>query len=331
MYWNVPSWKDKELYPASTSKPTIWAWEFLRRNAGYRATWMRYNAALRQAATSLGLHDYILAVLADTPVAWSTLRRTIQQNIEAEIESQTSDQIKEQSDLERQTEKIMHIWSGMVNDELTKILEISPQPPFTRPEQILANEFGIDWLISPNWVSEEAVIRCRFTDDPKTARKKVMPSLEVENTHRASIGQKLSLPQLGANLKNFLGSKSSSRVFSTPNWQMIAFDLRLPIAPQIAGLQQELEEEAKQRAEKKLISRLAMRRFEKRHFQTYLRSLDAIASGATMDEIVSVLLPHELPINNTAGGFAPRKKVEKWLAAAERLRDMDYRRLALSM
>lgn len=158
-----------------------------------------------------------------------------------------------------------------------------------------------------------------------------MPSLEVENTHRTSIGQKLSLPQLGANLKNFLDSKSSSRVFSTPNWQMIAFDLRLPIAPQITGLQQELEEEAKQRAEKKLISRLAMRRFEKSHFQNYLRSLDAIASGATMDEIVSVLLPHELPINNTAGGFAPRKKVEKWVTAAERLRDLDYRRLSLSM
>jgi hypothetical protein len=43
-YWTPPDWSDASAYPRPSSQRRLFAWEFLRRNAGYVADWKRFVA-----------------------------------------------------------------------------------------------------------------------------------------------------------------------------------------------------------------------------------------------------------------------------------------------
>jgi hypothetical protein len=43
--WGVPDWRDAKAYPKTNQiSLTLWKWEFLRRDEGYRKDWLSYQA-----------------------------------------------------------------------------------------------------------------------------------------------------------------------------------------------------------------------------------------------------------------------------------------------
>lgn len=331
MNWGIPDWRDEAAYPVKDSSPVIWAWEFLRRNEEYRTAWLRYEDAVRNAGEAVSQPKFLTAVLEDTGAAWEEWRTHVRQTVQAEIDDQQDLPEEQRFDLEHQSRTIERFSGQELNEVIAKTLGL-PEPSMfgSNPHQILGRQFGIDWLLSPRVASATGKSPVRFNDDPSQAKRMVSAIPTIRHSPPPGLGSRLSLTQLAENLRRSLDEKKSPAVFSTPDWQMVAFDLRLPIAPQLKGLQAVLDKAAEERESKGELKRLVARRIETRHFKTYLRVLDATARSVAIDEIVRVLLPHEVQANTTAGGFAPRKKVEKWISAAERLRDADYRRLPIS-
>jgi len=105
----------------------------------------------------------------------------------------------------------------------------------------------------------------------------------------------------------------------------IRFDLEYPLAPQLAAAKQLLLEERKRLAAQNQI-RPVTNRQRARLYQTYLRVLDAEASGATVEEIRQTLFPNHRNIYPERSG---EQAVRDALEAATKLRDGDYRNLPL--
>jgi len=105
----------------------------------------------------------------------------------------------------------------------------------------------------------------------------------------------------------------------------IRFALEHPLAPQLAAAEQLLKTERDRLAEQKQIEPVTTRN-RARLYQTYLRVLDAEASGATIQEIAETLFPdrpNDYP--DRTGDQAVRDALE----AAKKLRDGGYRNLPL--
>jgi hypothetical protein len=110
----------------------------------------------------------------------------------------------------------------------------------------------------------------------------------------------------------------------------IEFDLTRPLEPQLESVKTMLQNRQKRMIREGIVDAAAVgRRARRPEYRNYLRVLDALEEkGFPRSEVVPVpaledlaedLVPHGKPL--------PTQNLRKWISAARRLRDHDYRHL----
>lgn len=104
----------------------------------------------------------------------------------------------------------------------------------------------------------------------------------------------------------------------------LAFDLTMPIAQQIEAAERWLLSAQRTRSEKGEFTAPASVRMHADKYPLYLRTFDAVTSGATREEIAAELAPDA---SNEYPDFTGNKTIANRYNAAERMVKSDYRQL----
>lgn len=110
-----------------------------------------------------------------------------------------------------------------------------------------------------------------------------------------------------------------------PGLAVAKLDLRLPLPAQIKALETELRSVQKQLVHEGSI-KINNPRKHLENFPFYIRALDAVTQGASIEEMTSILNPLA---KNTYPDKGAEKTVRNWLAAAQRLSATEYRFIPL--
>lgn len=110
-----------------------------------------------------------------------------------------------------------------------------------------------------------------------------------------------------------------------PEEEEVLFNLEWPIGPQIIAAQHHLDRMKKHREDKGEILPEAKRNHIER-WRDYLRLLDAETAGATTRRMAEIIYPE---VDNVDPDYAGNRTVLNRLNAARKLRDGDYRLIAI--
>ena len=291
MSFTPPDWRDESNYPdpKETTSLHFWAWEFLRRNKDYQHTWDEYAARLRAIGQRLPkLNGYIERIVTDNFPAASMERE--QEKNEA-MDSLLSEQ-PEYFHLSPPAEpgESLAAWEARAG---------AVGGAFLRPmDSFLGEKWGLDRLVNP---------AARFSSDG-------FASVRFLNSGTAL--------KFGATpVKGGMPRKDDPAHPLTGYLFSALFDLRLPDDVLRAQFNQVLE------MKKRRIAASHFKPYSGRpekslpNFRNHLRTLDALAAGATVKEIAETILPHYSDTEDA------RKTVANWKTRAIKIRDVEYAHL----
>jgi hypothetical protein len=326
--WGIPDWKDEAAYPdPKSTSATRWAWEFLRRNSDYRKDWARYiERAAKAAGEDPALRDLVAAMRDATAEAWKAFRGKYSG-----------------------PGKTTHAHWGDLVDTLEMsdcMYECSPPPlpdethrehlarcgKLTRTPLVhaLGQRWGLEQIEPPHLSKLPGLGRLCFKNSALRGPAELdfrLAAPGVSGFTRDAVLTTEERKEEAARAFEYL-----LRHFGHAHFQNVAFDLRLPLEAQLNFAGRALKAAAELGEERGDFKRLSARNIDARSFRNYLRALDAVEiESAKSRDIVKVILPSEADRDNAAGEYAPSKKVDKWIAAAEALRDGGYRALPLNV
>ena len=311
------NWRDLTEYPdPKTASANRWAWEFLRRNLDYEADWQRYASAMRAVASRVPeISQYVECLLADTLESWTQLRAAFTDDT-AFAEQLTSLYAR----LSREDE--MNVWDPpRLPGETISAYQNRVEKCMRRPlSRALGEKWGLAKIAQPANATY-SIPQVVFLNAGVWGS---YDSLDYRS-YKGTASRKQWLQYCEWVIEN-LGSEfphgGTERL-------LIAFDLRYPIEPQIAGAKAHLKDrQAKLKSDGAIDPQRA---HSKRpdDWLNYLRALDAVANNVKVNDIVSALLPDDAWLNTLDNDYKPKKAVEKWLKTGEQLTRAAYKRIAL--
>jgi hypothetical protein len=251
-----PNWKDPSLYPGPDTSNCRWAWEFLRRNTEYAATWDRYAAQLRKAVegvpTAVRWVEFELSAvpgsLGDEHHACAVAFRSIEREALDVFNPPRSEGEGRKAYLQRMADSRTR-WSSM---------------PLARA---LGLEWGIERIVNPAAKIDAFLPPLMFT------RQKGVRMLYAGGLEEAARDAALD-------------DEAGHRL-------ILDIDLRWPteVLIDVVGGLLRREQAARARSGLKVIKK----RIRAEKYALYLRTLDGIAAGATLARVAEILHPHEEP------------------------------------
>ncbi len=314
-------WRDASQYPnATNTSPVKWAWEFLRRNPDYSADWDRVAMALRAVAQRRpDMAGYVECLIKDSPDDWKLFKRdyvgppSLEQ---AEIEWYEAIDTAEE----------MQVYRPPRNDGETHAEYVQRVASYqTEPLQIaLGAKWQLSFMASPANPSSD-LFRVEFL--PRQSLGVSLPNLD----HRY-LKKRLQRPEWLAFCERSIleqGDKFPGMGTLAQEHIAVSFDLRYPLKSQFEAAQRWLESKQNRMVKRGHIETAKAHKKQPREWVNYLRALDADADGIEAGDIVKVLLPGEAKQDTYSNGYAPRKKVEAWIAAGRDLAQDGYKVIAL--
>jgi hypothetical protein len=323
--FEVPNWKDEAAYPITKdTKPTRWAWEFLRRNKSYQADWQTFaDAVLAKAREHPETLKYAAWRISPTSEAWEAFKAQF------ETEKEKGDAI---------TQHCATIFYG--RDARLLMFD----PPIAEGESMAAyrrrvskyTSYPLERYLGSKWGLESI-------KNPGIAVQRTFPGLQFKwslgnGWFIPNVDFRSDLAQFDANpIPHFTREEYAVRLVTglgefvgKPELETITFNLSLPIDEQVEGVRSYLKAHARIRSEAGEMQIVTQPRYEVRMYRNYLRAFDAKQAGAKPAEIVRCLLPNEAKANDAAHGYGASAKVKAWIKQAEFLVGSGYRFIPLA-
>lgn len=321
--WGIPDWRDEAAYPDSkTTSPTRWAWEFLRRNPGYRKDWARYiERATEAAGKDPALRDLVEAMQDATADAWKVFREKYSRPGKAGP-GEWCDLALKLEDAEAMFEYAPPRLPGESKREHVKRCGRVTCVPLA---VALARKWGLEGIEPPHLSKPWGAWRLRFKES--ALRGPAELDFRYSAPRVSGVAGDASLTAEERKEEAAMAFERLLRHFGHAHFQVVAFDLRLPLEAQLHFAERGLNAAAKLGEERGDFKRVRARNFTPRSFPHYLRALDATASGATVVDIVTAILPGE---DDSYPNRAASKKVAMWIRKGEELRDGGYRAIPLN-
>jgi len=316
----APNWKNDAEYPAEKdTRPTRWAWEFLRRNAQYQTDWQQYaDAVLAKADKHPETLEYAVWILTRTDEARRAFEAKFSTTQEKDIAFKR--------------------YHDTIFDYIDPTLRVY-DPPKVSGEADNSKKYyrlDLDVLLGRNWGLERI-------ENPRTERIGWPSGVRFKDTLgrgwfepnvdfreglaqvRAAPSQYLTAEKYAVRLVEDLGER-----LGRPELITITFNLALPLDEQVENAHAHMTAHARFRSDDGEIKLIPQPRYEARMYRNYLRAFDAKQAGAKPADIVKVLLPKEAKKNNAATGYNASAKVKAWIKRAEFLVETGYRFIPLA-
>lgn len=320
------NWQNIDEYPDPKSVgPRRWAWEFLRRNADYEADWQRLVSAMRTVALRHPeISGFVECLIVDTADSWNTLQAPFaDEKAFAEARHRWHNLLDEAQEMNAFDPPLI---AGETYGDYLRRVRKSIRSPLARA---LGKRWGVEHVYPPTNATN-TVPRVSFLG--ARALGVSLPNLDFRNLRE----HLLKKDESDASWLKFcertvmeLGEEFPGDEAMRGRKIAVSFDLQFPVKPQIESALRHLEWlQGHLKTEGHLTPQRAHKK-QPREWLNYLRALDAAASGVKLDQIVKVLLPNEADKNTFALGYAPKKKIEAWLAAGGALVESGYQEIAL--
>lgn len=326
--WGIPDWRVESEYPdPKSTTATRWAWEFLRRNREYREDWTLYiERAAEAAGEDQALRDLVAAMRDGTAEALKAFHDKYSRPGKTDR--------GRWSDLVDALEMSDCMWDysppRLPGESRSDHLKRCGKVVGTPLAMALGRKWGLERIEPPHLSKLSGVLRLRFNETALRGPAFLNLRTAAPGVSGFTRDADLTLEKHKAEAaRAFEGMLDR---FGQAHFAVVAFDLRLPLESQLHFAGRMLDAMAKSGEERGDFKRKRARNFTPLPFRRYLRALDAVeADNARPADIVRVMLPGEVDRDNAAGGYAPSKKVEAWIAEGDALRDGGYRAIPLNV